>query len=181
MAFGWPDTPQYNMHGKKKFSVIVSGCILGFNCTVCQKNLSLKSQLTHHMATVHSQPCSQAWECFVFKSHLTALSLLCLTDGDQIALKYHINFYLGLKPITALCVSSLEQAHPFFYAPPKTQTTAYIGFSTAQYVRIISASSHNSLTTWLPYTANQKVQWVIPSRKGHQPKSVFNSKNRISS
>ena len=44
MAFGWPDTPQYNnVHGKKKLSLIVSGCILDFNCTVCQKNLSLKS------------------------------------------------------------------------------------------------------------------------------------------
>ena len=35
MDFGWPDTPEYNVHGKKKLSVIVSGFILGFNCTVC--------------------------------------------------------------------------------------------------------------------------------------------------
>ena len=33
MAFGWPGTPQYNVHGK--LSLIVSGCIFGFDCTVC--------------------------------------------------------------------------------------------------------------------------------------------------
>ena len=87
MAFRWPDTSQYNVHSNKKLSLIVSGCILGFNCIECEKNLSLKSQLTHHMATIHSKPCSLVivWKCFVFKSRLNALWLLCLTVGDQIA------------------------------------------------------------------------------------------------
>ena len=48
--------------------------ILGFNCILCKKNLSLKSKLTHHMATIHSETCSLVWKCFVFKSRLTALS-----------------------------------------------------------------------------------------------------------
>jgi hypothetical protein len=65
---------------------------------------------------------------FVFKIQLTALWLLCLTTMDKIARKHHINIYLGSKPITALYVSSLLQAHPFFYATPNTQTTAGIGF-----------------------------------------------------
>ena len=43
-------------------------------------------------------------------------------------LKHHINIHLGLKPITALSVSNSLAAHPFFYAPQNTQTTAYIGF-----------------------------------------------------
>ena len=43
-------------------------------------------------------------------------------------MKHHINIHLGLKPITALSVSNSLAAHPFFYAPQNTQTTAYIGF-----------------------------------------------------
>ena len=30
-----------------------------FNCTIFQKKFSHKSHLTHHMATVHSEPCGQ--------------------------------------------------------------------------------------------------------------------------